>query len=641
MVLAALTVGCVIAPDPATAREPRLMEGKRTLYERVLLRPNARLRPTPDASAAATPVAPFSAYYVYDRLNRGGVEWVEVGAGRDGAGTSFITADKTIDWKQSMTLAFQNPAFRMDPDGPRSTLFFGNRDALVDLLHDEAMVATSQRWRSEARRALAAGSRVPEDNPVVTLEPETHVDIQQRFYLLPILSAETVLVRPLRTSMLVMNVASITEREAPPEPAAAQDAFRIGVVFVIDTTRSMGPYIDRTREAIRKIFTTLRASEAGEKISFGMVGFRDSIAAAPGLGYAVQVYAPLEEETDPDAFMQRIAAMSEATVSSRGFNEDALGGVQQAMDMPAWRHFQAKFIILITDASTRVGKDDELASVQAAPDEFNVAAQEKKFAIQVMHLKTPGGFNDHEVAERQYRALSRFGDQTLYYAVEGGGVAAFGAVVDTLAADLVNIGAAAAGGRLVSQDRTAPMSSIEEVGLAMQLAYLGSQRGDQAPDVIDAWIIDRDFSDIKKATVKPRVLLTKNQLSDLKVTIDKIIQLQSDNLLQPAEFFGRLQSVAGNMVRDPDRIAAGQVETLGDVLGEYLEGLPYDSEIMSLDQRAYVSMGPARQDTLLRRLHSKVDLYRRFNEDTSLWVRLAEGAPDGELVYPVPLEALP
>lgn len=639
LALALLWLAPLALAVPVEAREPKLMEGKRTLYQKVLTRPAAQLRTEPDLAAPGTPVDAFSVYYVYDRFNVGGTEWLEVGAGREGRDTAFMETARSIDWKQSMTLAFTNPGSRMGEDGPRLSMFFDSKQALVDLLHNEAMVPVSREWRSEARRARQTGAAVPEGNPVVALEPAEHVDLQERFYLLPILEAEDVLVRPLRAKLRLMRVASVAEREeeSAPPPASLED-FRVGVVFVVDTSASMNPYIERTREAIRKVFDTMRAADLKAEVSFGMVAFRDSTEAVPGLEYVSRVYAELEEETDPERFLTEISAMREAGVSSHGFMEDALGGIDTAMRMPGWQEIDAKYLVLITDASTRAA-GDELASVDMTPADLNQQAQENGYAILTMHLLTAAGVNDHDSGAAQYRELSRAGANSLYYPIEEGSVSAFGQAVDSVAQDLLGLAQAAVSDELADQSRV-QSAALREVGLSMQLAYLGRRQGTSVPDVIDSWIVDRDFEAVDRATVEPRVLLTKNQLNDLQTTIQRIVELQQARRLEPGEFFARLQSVAGNMVRDPQRIASGQVETLGDVLGEYLEGLPYDSEIMTLDERTFIQMGPVRQLRLVNRLKSKVELYRRFNED-DLWVALAEGAPEGEWVYPVPLDALP
>ncbi len=111
----------------AQNRTPRLLEGKKSLYERVLTRPGAVVVAQP-AQAGGTPVPPLSQYYVYDRKTTDGREWVEIGAGSRGKTAGWIAADATLPWKQQMSLAFTNPA------GRDRTLLFDKRETVEELL---------------------------------------------------------------------------------------------------------------------------------------------------------------------------------------------------------------------------------------------------------------------------------------------------------------------------------------------------------------------------------------------------------------------------------------------------------------------------------------------------------------------------
>jgi len=135
--------------------------------------------------------------------------------------------------------AFTNPA------GRERTMFLRDEASLRSLLASPSMAQDAVAMRATAGQA---------GSPVVALEPETFVDIQRNFYLLPILEAETVQRRD-GTQMRMLEVISAPAelRQAPnqADPARLRD-FRGGVVFVIDTTISMQDSIDQTRAAIRR-----------------------------------------------------------------------------------------------------------------------------------------------------------------------------------------------------------------------------------------------------------------------------------------------------------------------------------------------------------------------------------------------------
>jgi hypothetical protein len=76
-------------------------------------------------------------------------------------------------------------------------------------------------------------------------------------------------------------------------------------------------------------------------------------------------------------------------------------------------------------------------------------------------------------------------------------------------------------------------------------------------------------------------------------------------------------------------------------MGEYLEGLPYQSRIMGLDQDTWARMGVGQQQALIDDVKSKIALYQRFHDDVDRWVQLNPEGAAGDAVYPIPLDVLP
>ena len=96
----------------------------------------------------------------------------------------------------------------------------------------------------------------------------------------------------------MLQVASVPLEAQPvsrvmPEPIPApvidepevQADYRAGLVFAIDATLSMQPFIDRTRQAVREIYDTLDVANLLGNVNFGLVAFRDAPEVAPGLGF--------------------------------------------------------------------------------------------------------------------------------------------------------------------------------------------------------------------------------------------------------------------------------------------------------------------------------------------------------------------
>ena len=346
--------------------------------------------------------------------------------------------------------------------------------------------------------------------------------------------------------------------------------------------------------------------------------------------------------------------MQAAEVSSRGFDEDAFAGVYDAIESIDWRGYAARFVVLITDAGAREA-NDPLAQTKLGADRLRVLAQEKdqslggaKIAIAALHLLTPEGKKSHQHAAAQYRELTRWGDTgDLYFPVAGGTVEQFGTQVDALADALVQQLGAIRSGQLVAVPEASGASEMERktalVGRAMQLAYLGRERGSQAPRLIDAWVSDRSLEDPARAALEVRALITKNQLSNLQETLEAIFAAGERTRLSAKDFFAQLRGAAAALARDPERVSSTGVRRRADVglVGEWLDDLPYTSQVMNLNESRWLTRSYAEQQEVLDAIEEKIRLYRRIHDDSDRWIDLSGRASKGEAVTTVPLDALP
>jgi serine/threonine-protein kinase PpkA len=639
----------------AAEREPLLMPGKSTLYQRVLTRPGAVLYPSPGLAERVWRVPPLSVFFIYERRSVNGGEWLEVGSSAKGETLGWISRNKAIDWKQTLTVAFTQTADR------EPALFFRDRDELIALMESENLVRDVDRFRAGIKRG-----DLPDGFPVISIEPETYVDPNKNFYLLPILDFDEVY---LDSGYLarVLNVAAVTLQEGEEDllgkgrvgPSLEGETrllrdYRAAVVFVIDSTSSMGPYIERTREAVRLIYRKLKVSRWGENLSFGLVAYRDNVEAAPGLEYVSRIVATLDDGLDRDRFMRKVGQVEPARVSSKGFNEDAYAGIYQAINHIDWRGYAGRFVVLITDAGARRANDPR-SGTKLGAERLRILAQDKdqeanggKVAIYVLHLLTDEGRHTHAAAAAQYQALSRWGDAgSLYFGVEGGSVATFGEQVDALAASLVQQVENANTGKLVEIPATRETTELERktalVGRAMQLAYLGRVGGSAAPRLINAWVAERDFVNQSRMTLEVRVLITKNQLSDLQETLEAILQAGEQTFLSEQDFFVQLRSAAATLARDPNNVNPVQVRRLADVgrIGEWLDDLPYKSQVMNITEDRWLKRSYAEQQEVLDAIGEKIVLYREIHDDTDRWISLDEGQAMGDAVTTMPLDALP
>lgn len=629
----------------ADGNKPLLQEGKRTLYQRVLTTPGCKLSKTAgDDNGELQPA--FSSLYVYQRADASGESWVNVGPDSYGKTIGWLPESCTVEWKMQLTLAFTNPANR------DQLLFFKERKSLDDILAAPDPVSLVAPLRAKLKRDGHVDG-------VQAQEPEYFVDLQKQFYLLPILSGEEVMTEDgFYTRLLnVASVSKIDSKNKPVDDVNQLKGFNAAVVFVIDSTISMGPYIERTKEAVNKIYGKIKEEHLGDQVKFGLVSFHSDTKAVPGLEYRSKMYANPNQVKDGQDFLKKVADLKEAKISSSLYDEDAYAGVLSAIDDIDWSQFGARYMVLITDAGAIDGSN-KLSGTGLDAKQLRLEAGNRGIAIYTLHLKTQSGKDNHAKAEGQYRDLSNF-DSTqtnLYHAVNAGDLNAFGQQVDALASAITDqvksayMGDAAVGSALYAKDdgnKLTPEQKMQQdtalIGHAMQLAYLGKKNGTQAPLVFKAWISDRDLIKQNIPTTDVRVLLTKGQLSDLSDVVTQILQAANEGMISPAKMFERLRTVAATMGADPNQLKQQENAKISDlgVLGEYLADLPYRSDVLNLDEETWKSWDGLSQEKFIRTLSSKLRHYQKYNADVDRWVELAKESDPRDRVYPVPLEMMP
>lgn len=642
-ILLAVIVAVVIGggAGPALARAPLLVDGTHALHQRVLTRPDAVLTSSPDGQAVRKPPV-FSPYYVFARRDMAGISWLELGADPDGARTAWMRADQTVPWNHTIVLSFTNPANRLP------VLFFDARQPLEALVGDEVLGT-----RAELLAGQVRAGQVPPDSGVIAVEPPEQVSIIDRFYILPVLEAPQISVNHRRRKLV--RVASVNMDATTPPPA---DPFRVGIVFVIDTSKSMGPYIERTHAAVREVLARLRGSPLRDRVSIGMVGFRSSTARTPALEYTSRVFYPLRVPFDQTAFLAALTKMTATTASSHAFDEDGLSGLRTAAEMPGWTDFGGRYVIYITDAGMLVGV--EQGSSASTTPELLATRMRKDLGIAVfsLYLATPAGAAYRDDALAQLGQISRIESsrQPLVFTVPNGAMTAFGQEVDSLVKALVaqvqQQEGAAAGAPACPPGSRDIACQASAVGKAMRLAWLGRQQGTQAPAFYEAWAAEFALDDPSRRAMDMRVLLTRNQLNDLTLTLEAISEAATASLdADPQKFFTVLKTTLANVLRDPARLrvidpaASGRAaqlaefDDLGDLLDEYFAGLPYLSDLAGVTPEIWEGMGDTGRHEFLQAVQQKISFYKIYYDDAPHWVKVNEES--GEEVYPVPLEMMP
>ena len=187
---------------------------------------------------------------------------------------------------------------------------------------------------------------------------------------------------------------------------------------------------------------------------------------------------------------------------------------------------------------------------------------------------------------------------------------------------------------------------VAKLGNALRLRYLQRESGQPLPRVFSAWIVDRDFINPQRSAVDVRVLMTRDQLSDLKSVMQLVLELAEEGVLSPQNFLDDLKSLAAMVSRDPASVASstsGAVASLAEMgyMREYIEDLPYTGEVMNLTIETWEEWSAKVQIEFMNRLDSKINYYQALHDHTDLWVTPGGGPVTGNSVFPIVLDLLP
>jgi len=630
--------------------KPLLIEGKKTLYQRVVTHPGAALfaRAGDPSSLLQRGITPFSILYVYERKTVDGTPWLLVGPSVNCKTSGWLKGTRASDWLQSMTLVFTERA------GRKPVLFFSDLRSLervgasadpgkraMDLLADFVAIQSDKISR-------------PDAFPVLAIEPPEEAVSRDRFYLMPIF----------KKVQRFEDVNFLQTASIDPGSGRLPDdlGLKTAIVFIIDTTISMAPYIDRTKEVVRKIYDSIEGAGLMDTVAFGLVAFRNSTQKTPGVEYVSRVLSDLKDGHRRAEFEGVLAGMTEAPISTHSFNEDAFAGLKTTLEELNWGPYQSRLAFLITDAGA-IRNDDPYSSTGMNEREMADMAEAKGVKIFALHLRTPEGkiLGNHSYAEKQYRSLTRHADPTirdLYVPIDAGqaarGVRSFGRVIEGVASQMVKlVQVTAAGDRFALPDEAQAVSSddvatIAErkaaiLGYAMQLEFLGRKGDVGPPEVVTAWVSDMDLVRPDRPAFQTAVLLTKNQLSDLHQRLKVILdQAQRTKRTGARDFFQSILSAVAQTSRDPEQFSRRPDQNLCQLgfLGEFLDDLPCRSYVMSLTEEDWYRLSIGEQQAFVDDLESKIKRYQQYYDDVENWVGFGKTDP-GDMFYRVPLNMMP
>lgn len=618
---AKLRASVVGLPGPDGSRTgrnggPLNVPGYDDIYQRVLIKPGALLASVPGGvGTVSLPV--FGVYYVFASRP----DAMQIGASLDRGAEGWVR-DTDVQPFNSML------AMRYEPPGQRApVLFFKDELSVAAMIGQPGAKANVE----QLIKSVQAGNPDPR---LIAIEQRA-IDWVPSPYVMPILGA-TLHVADDGRNVYVARIASVSGGAASGSKVCTEtskEQLKHRIAFAIDTTASMGPYIDGVKRIARAWQTQIDQRGLNDKFRFGVVAFRNNMdsPAQAGLEYVTNPVLPFKDDATAARFASTVTGLSASPVSTHSFNEDSVAGLTDALGYDWSDACGVKVLFLITDAGA-LGADDPkarekgkgLASIAAI-------AQQQNIRVFVVHIATPEArrAGNIEPSAEQYRAafgVSGAGGYKVggYAAIPDGSPAAFSNYISKIGGLIDAIDKERQGNTQQLPTASSDTLSFEEQLLtelfSVQQRFLGTAAGAQAKTFTESYTSDRDLANLDRPALQVSVLLTRRQLSTLLDQTERLIRNARTvgQQVETGRFFQLLQMVSAATSQDPARLG-GNVARLEALMPSFLKLLPYKSAVLSLSAEDWRTMGASKQNEFITSLSEKAAFYRSLAADNRAW----------------------
>lgn len=321
---------------------------------KIIVREPAAIYAEPDLKSPNRPVDAFSFFYLLPAKE--GTQEKQVSgfyriatASKAKAHVGWIPADVALEWTHGQVGGFTPHSHR------QRILFFRDKEDSI-------------RWfKGDKRTEAMAISREPEQLqgvklfPLLDISSFEHDGESVEVYKVAYLAGTNP-----GSAQQGVNSDNV-DRKHRPAPAGQTTVTRddlkrefvLQVVFVLDTTRSMQPWINAMKQVIAACLQRFADHDALRgRVEFGLVCYRDQLELPEDreeMEYVAKVVCDLT--SDLGTFQGRLAQVQEATIGSEDFPEDVLAGLNMAIKEASWKKVAHKIIVLVGDAAAQTDMD--------------------------------------------------------------------------------------------------------------------------------------------------------------------------------------------------------------------------------------------------------------------------------------------
>lgn len=587
----------------------------------------------------------FSVFYIVGEAPG----WYQVSATEGGAPAGWLKDAETILWRHNLAVRFAHEARGNRLQVP----FFGAATDVESVLRladpERLAIGQSAAGNPDQKKAIDAG--------VIAVQPP--LVSRNDFYVLPIIEHRSVMpgqFQSIRREARLLRVAAMKGQQTQSSssaPASGGDRLpAIDVVFVMDLTSSMGPFVQATLQAVRNFSTKLEEAGMADSFRFGLWGYKDTKPDEDfGGGKVTENFTSSLQ--DRDAFVQTLQAVKVSRSGAGDWSEAVFYGVNDAISKTSWTPNAMRVIILVGDASSHELSNQEKNPSRLTESTIRDLATQNRCYIMPVYIKAdkPAAADDFDKARPQFTVLGRnpnVGGAGVMAVIErGGSDAQFRRNLTSVFDNLVSNMQLAANGEVAAlMNNPAPDSSSDMANMAQSifrgayLDWLGAQtdRGETIANELQGWACDKDLVNTDVQSLDVVFLISRSQLDTLKKSLDRIIDAGVKKIVRGVDFFSQIQSIVGQAAVNPNQLGASQG---AESIRSFLQGLPYNSEFLSMTAADWQSITAQDEQALLDRLQARITYYETINADTTAWRPLNEGDSPSDYVAAIPLDQLP
>ncbi len=558
----------------------------------------------------------------------------------------WIKEEDAVDWPHSIVVEYGSPENRYP------VLYFKNEKDLADVVDSgEQRRDKVIKLYEEVEQAAGAGHTLPQDFPIICMEPG---QISRNLSVNPVLESKFVEMDGKQARMLRVTSAGIDRgattfdnpdyvkqlqqnREvARKKGLEALEGIDLDIVFVIDMTGSMQTWVDGLFAAISDLAKSIELNpKVSGRIRLGLWGYQDNPGFS-GIQFLTKCFTP--NLLDAKEFSLVLGGLRVNKKTPDKYPEDVFAGVNDAIRKTQWRS-KNRFVMVIGDApghtTKKQGGSADIDAIQVR--QIATDAGVKMVTLAIKDSSNPEYVQYHETLEAQFKTLASNGNQKpAYLSVTESENSAFKDNLAQLLGELVEQKTLTEPVKTEKRDPALEIANslLESAKVQVVSESVDIEGKSVTPRDINGWVVDRDLLNPDITSLEPKLLVTRTELNKLLITTEELIRKAEGAKIVGGDFFEAvLKAVAGSASNN-------RTENLKDRLPDFIKGLPYKSEFMEKSRDWWLSASQQDQDRFISEMKAKLSYYRMVNENPALWKPLSREAASGDHVAAIPLGQL-